>query len=415
MDVLQKWNRSIPDGNGTAAAILFFLLFIFLKQFYLFPSGGMEAADVCLFASFFMLLCDCVIRRPERLFQLKTEWLFYVFLASVVMINAYYGIRLGRSEFFKYTCFWIFNACAIWSFCYLTEYGGKAFLTEINRVVKVNIGVQLLIYLSGHGRIFREYWGAVRYQGTFNDPNQLAFFLFMMILLLYLYRCRFGDRSFPVFYVLALPVIAASKSTGILLGVFVFTILAVLYGLYQIGCKKGVSVKVWILGICMGALIFGLFLWWIWPAADFDVKTVDYNMLTRIQEKIWKVAHGGLLGLFLDRGMEKLVLYPQYLLYGAGEGGFDRFTLASQVNEIHCCLFSVMFCYGLIPTLCLLVWLGRKLRYADAAMACAVVGLLAESFFLVNYRQPMFWMILLYGSVVRMDGDGDRTSVPVAE
>ena len=407
MDVLQKWNRSIPDGNETAAAGLFFLLFIFLKQFYLFPSGGMEAADVCLFASFFMLLCDCMRRRPERLLQLKTESLFYVFLASVLMINAYYGIRLGRGEFFKYTCFWIFNACAIWSFCYLTEYGGKAFLTGINRVVKVNIGVQLLIYLSGHGRIFREYWGAVRYQGTFNDPNQLAFFLFMMILLLYLYRCRFGDRSFPVFYVLVLPVIAASKSTGILLGVFVFTILAVLYELYQIGCKKGVSVKVWILGICMGVLIFGLFLWWIWPAADFDVKTVDYNMLTRIQEKIWKVAHGGLLGLFLDRGMEKLVLYPQYLLYGAGEGGFDRFTLASQVNEIHCCLFSVMFCYGLIPTSCLLVWLGRKLRRIDAAMTSAVIGLLAESFFLVNYRQPMFWMILLYGSVAGGCRGGD--------
>lgn len=407
MNVLQKWNRGIPNGTWTATAVLFFLLFIFLKQFYLFPSGGMEAADVCLFASFFMLSCDCMIRRPERLFQLKTEWLFYVFLASVVMINAYYGIRLGRSEFFKYICFWIFNACAIWSFCYLTEYGGKAFLTEINRVVKVNIGVQLLIYLSGHGRIFREYWGAVRYQGTFNDPNQLAFFLFMMILLLYLYRCRFGDRSFPVFYVLALPVIAASKSTGILLGVFVFTILAVLYGLYQIGCKKGVSVKVWILGICMGVLIFSLFLWWIWPAADFDVKTVDYNMLTRIQEKIWKVAHGGLLGLFLDRGMEKLVLYPQYLLYGAGEGGFDRFTLASQVNEIHCCLFSVMFCYGLIPTSCLLIWLGRKLRRIDAAMVCAVIGLLAESFFLVNYRQPMFWMILLYGSVAGGCRGGD--------
>ena len=367
----------------------------------------MEAADVCLFASFFMLLCDCMRRRPERLLQLKTESLFYGFLASVVVINTYYGIRLGRGEFFRYTCFWIFNACAIWSFCYLTEYGGKVFLTGINRVVKVNIGVQLLIYLSGHGRIFREYWGAIRYQGTFNDPNQLAFFLFMMILLLYLYRCRFGDRSFPVFYVLALPVLAASKSTGILLGFFVFTILAVLYELYGIGCKKGVSVKVWILGICMGVLIFGLFLWWIWPAADFDVRTVDYNMLTRIQEKIWKVAHGGLLGLFLDRGMEKLVLYPQYLLYGAGEGGFDRFTLASQVNEIHCCLFSVMFCYGLIPTSCLLVWLGRKLQRIDAAMACAVIGLLVESFFLVNYRQPMFWMILLYGSVAGGCRGGD--------
>ena len=262
MNVLQKRNRSIPDGNETAA-VLFFLLFIFLKQFYLFPSGRMEAADVCLFASFFMLLCDCMRRRPERLLQLKTEGLFYVFLASVLMINAYYGIRLGRGEFSKYTCFWIFNACAIWSFCYLAEYGGKAFLTGINRVVKVNIGVQLLIYLTGRGRIFREYWGAVRYQGTFNDPNQLAFFLFMMILLLYLYRCRFGDRSFPVFYVLALPVIAASKSTGILLGVLIFTVLAVLHALYRVGCRKGVSMKVWTLGIVIGVVLFGLFLWWI--------------------------------------------------------------------------------------------------------------------------------------------------------
>ena len=38
MNVLQKRNRSIPDGNETAA-VLFFLLFIFLKQFYLFLQG----------------------------------------------------------------------------------------------------------------------------------------------------------------------------------------------------------------------------------------------------------------------------------------------------------------------------------------------------------------------------------------
>ena len=252
-----------------------------------------------------------------------------------------------------------------------------------------------------HGRIFHEYWGAVRYQGTFNDPNQLAFFLFMMVLLLYLYRCRFGDRSFLIFYLLAFPVLAASKSTGILLGFLVFTLLAGAHALYLEGCRRKVPSKVWIVGICGGFLLLGVFLWWIWPAADFDVKIVDYNMLTRIQEKIWKVAHGGLLGLFLDRGMEKLVLYPQYLLYGAGEGGFDRFTLTSQINEIHCCLFSVLFCYGIIPTVFLLIWLVRNLRYMNAAMMCAVAGILAESFFLVNYRQPMFWMILVYGSVIR--------------
>ena len=50
-------------------------------------------------------------------------------------------------------------------------------LTGINCVVKVNIGVQLLMYLSGHGRIFREYWGAIRHQGTFNDPEPTGIFL----------------------------------------------------------------------------------------------------------------------------------------------------------------------------------------------------------------------------------------------
>ena len=38
-----------------APASVLFLLFVFLKQFYLFPSGGMGAADVCLLLSFFIL------------------------------------------------------------------------------------------------------------------------------------------------------------------------------------------------------------------------------------------------------------------------------------------------------------------------------------------------------------------------
>ena len=97
MDVLQKWNRSTPDGNGTAAAVLFFLLFIFLKQFYLFPSGGMEAADVCLFASFFMLLCDCMRRRPERLFQLKTEGLIHIMGFVLVVVNFLSILAFGSS------------------------------------------------------------------------------------------------------------------------------------------------------------------------------------------------------------------------------------------------------------------------------------------------------------------------------
>ena len=75
------------------------------------------------------------------------------------------------------------------------------------------------------------------------------------------------------------------------------------------------------------------------------MKTVDYNMLTRIQEKIWKVAHGGLLGLFSGSWNGEAGTVPSVSFCMELERAvFDRFTLASQVNEIHCCLFSVMFC-----------------------------------------------------------------------
>ena len=77
-----------------------------------------------------------------------------------------------------------------------------------------------------------------------------------------------------MFYVLALPVLAASKSTGILLGFFVFTILAVLYELYRIGCKKGCISE----GMDLGNLYGSAYIWFVFYGGYglqriFDVKT----------------------------------------------------------------------------------------------------------------------------------------------
>lgn len=386
-----------------ALAGFFFFLFIFLKQFYIFPSGVAGAADICMFIAFLLVIMDCIGMKAD-IFQVQEDRLLYLFLLFVVAINSCYWLQTEKREFLKYTIFWFYNVGAIWTFRKLTEWKGEWFLLWINRIAKGNVVLQLIVYVTGQGRVFQEYWGATRYQGTFNDPNQLAVFVFMMIMLLYMYQCKYQDRTFWIFYILAMPVIIASKSTGVLLGLLVFTVMALLYIVYGIVCRYHISKRLCVLGMAGVGIVLVLFLWWIWPSADFDVKMTDYDMLARIQEKIWKIIHGGLGELFLDRGMDKLLLYPKYLLYGAGEGGFDRFVLARQCNEIHCCLFSIMFCYGILPTVIVLVWLIRNLRNTNPAMKCAVAGLLAESFFLINYRQPVFWMILLYGSVVTTDG-----------
>lgn len=379
---------------------VFFLLFVFLKPFYILPSGSIGIADISMTACVAVLFFQ-LVRKKEWLSTLKQDWLLYLFLGLAVTINGIHAVLNKNYEFIRYSVFWIYNVAAIWSFRQLGQLYGHSFFKKLNAVVKLNIVIQFLLLLSGKGRIFYEYWGGTRYMGTFNDPNQLAFFLFMMILLAYLYTCQYGDRTYIVFYALAMPVILSSKSTGVLLGVMVFTALAIIWKGYQIGERFQFSRRTWIfLGVGCG-LVFGGFLVWIWPPENFDIQQMDYNMITRIQEKIWKTVYGGGSGLLLDRGMDKLLYYPQYLLYGAGEGGFDRFPLASQINEIHSSLFSIWFCYGTVPTILLLVWLGQNLRKLRICQWCAAIGLLIESFLLVNYRQPMFWMILLYAGICR--------------
>lgn len=350
----------------------------------------MQISALCS-ASYFYCTAGTEIKASSP--TLKQDVLLYLFLGFVIVINSIYGILNQNREFFKYSLFWLYNVCAIWAFRELYNLFGDRFLRQLNHVIKLNIITQLLIYLSGQGRFLHEYWGAIRYMGTFNDPNQLAFFLFLMVLLAYLYACTVKDKTFPIFYLLIIPVLLATKSTGILLGFLSFTGLAILYVLYRIAARYHISKKLLGTAMILAVILFSIFLIKIWPADDFDVKNLDYTMISRIQEKLWKISHGGLIW---DRGMEKLVLYPQYLLFGAGEGGFARFTLASQVNETHCCLFSVLFCYGILPTCILLRWIWNNIKGCPKAALCAVAGLIIESFFLINYRQPMFWMVLIY-------------------
>ena len=52
MDVLQKWNRSIPAGNGTAAAGFFFFVFYIFETILFIPfwgDGGGGCMSVRLF------------------------------------------------------------------------------------------------------------------------------------------------------------------------------------------------------------------------------------------------------------------------------------------------------------------------------------------------------------------------------
>ena len=67
-------------------------------------------------------------------------------------------------------------------------------------------------------------------------------------------------------------------------------------------------------------------------------------------------------------------------------------------HEIHSSFFEIWYCYGIVPTVILIMWLIKNIKACDKKRMAAVMAILIESFFLVNYRQPFFWYILVYSS-----------------
>ena len=382
-----------------------FLLFVLLKPFYIFPSGSIGIGDLAAGLCCLSLLLRRICKKRWNLFY-KQDCLLYLFVVCASVINCIYYVIDPSVDFLKNTSFWIYSGMVIWCFRELAE--EKNFFIGLNLVLKFNILLQFGIYVSGYGRIYYEYWDASRYMGTFNNPNQMAYILFLIILLIYLYDITHHRKSFWMFFFIGGALILLTKSTGIFLGWMLLLVGTACIGLYTKFCDGRISGKL-ILTMVAGTAavcIIGLVL--IWPEKGFVIQEENYNLITRIQEKLALISEGGVLQVIIDRGGEKILYYPQYLLYGAGEGGFHRFPLAVVwKSEIHSTIFSVWFSYGLIPFTLLSAWVYNNLKKIDFLYWPVYAALFVESMTVINYRQPFFWMILIYAGMRRQkDNDG---------
>ncbi len=375
---------------------IIFCLGIFLKQFYLFPSGSLGAGDLCFGLCALMLLGKGLLKQ-RRLEVQKKDWPVYCFFVCVVIINGIYFLQLGHRDYIRYSVYWLYSIMIIWSF---RQIGINEFIRfMIAKVLKVSILIQMMVCVAGRGRVYYEYWGATRFMGTFNNPNQMAYIVFLMLLILYFYEPE--KKKFWFYGILAGWLIRETKSTGVFLG---WGSLAFFDGIslfYKLSRDNEGYRKAWKAGGLALLLGIPLILWIIWPEAGFRIEETDYSLIARIQEKIYKVWTGGITGLIYDRGWERMILYPQYLLYGGGEGNYEiRFPMTIWQSEIHSTFFSIWFCYGIIPLGLICRWLYGILKGSFVQYWPVYGALFLECMTVINYRQPFFWIVLLAGPLL---------------
>lgn len=364
-----------------------FLLFLFLKQFYILPSGSFQAGDGFLMLSFLIFAVRSRKNKGWGRIILRDKWYFLFAIMAFVINHICYFLYEDLFSLFS-ALYFIYNYIVIVLFRIMAK--NHRFLDKTEWVCRLNVWVQGFLLVSGWGKYRFEH----RYIGSFHDPNQMAFFVFAMILFIYIIRKK-RHKTMRIFYVdlvFGLVLIFYSKSVGMALGLMIFI------GALLIEKRKGIFF------ILAAGLCFVVFL----PVKD------NYSLFIRIYEKLQILCSAnGVEEILATRGIDRIWLYPEYLLWGAGDGAYSRFVASRlPLQEIHSTLLQLWFCYGSMPFLFLLGWLYQNLKKMPRKFFGVYIALFLESFFLVNARQPFFWIIILLGKTYIEEGnrsDRDET------
>lgn len=371
-----------------------FLIFIFLKQFYIFDSGTLQPGDLFLLLS----LSLCIVNKKSIFSLNKKDYSLTVFLFSVILINLIYYYIYIDTGFIMSTLHYIFSFIVVIVFRQLIM--EKFFLKRLVYVLKLNLGCQFLIFLVGLG----EYYGGFRYMGTFNDPNQFSFFVYIVLMLIILTSHYENKKVSLIYYAITLILIFESSSTGMLLAISSFLFLYAILKFWN-----NIRIKVGILKFNIFKIIFYMFISLLLVTMILEHKEEiihsisDMPIIQRVEEKLNKAEKAVTEesdGLIEERGIDKLFLYPEKMLYGAGQGKYDRFIGAASLHhEVHSTIPSIIFSYGVIPTVLVLFWFYNNIKKIPIELYSIFISLLLESFTLLNQRQPFFWMLFVLASL----------------
>jgi len=365
--------------------------------FHVFPSGNPQPAD-------FLLLLAIVATLLVAWRHLPYEPVLYIALALfsswVVLVNTIWFFLSPDFVFLRKTSFYLYNAVVL-LFVIATAYHD---FERLKTVVWWSCVIALLaqvLYLEflyvGLGK---------RATGTFNNPNQLGYWALLVMACLAVVKERNPLGILDVlalgagFYVLMLSLSKAASISGMLMILLIVAFCR---------CRRGAGL------LLAFALVLGLL--YEVAAGGLAERFMSFDSVANLSHRLSSIGKSEDDNL-LHRGYIRLIQNPQYLAFGAGEGGFERLTEIAdrQSKELHSTLGTILMSYGLIGLglfgLLLFVIFGRaplaSIAYLGPVMLYSVTH--------VGVRFSEFWIFLaLVYAQARYGTWGRPADAPPAE
>jgi hypothetical protein len=104
------------------------------------------------------------------------------------------------------------------------------------------------------------------------------------------------------------------------------------------------------------------------------------------------------------RGYDRIFNNPIYLLYGAGEGGVDRFDTFNN-KELHSGFGTVLFCYGIFGFVLFIIFLYKIMQPSLFKNLLLLLPVFAYNLTHHGLRNTLFWILLAFVYIVSLHKD----------
>lgn len=348
-------------------------LFLILLQFYVFRSGTPQpsyiVAAIAMFAT--AIYPKSWIRYKDGTIAC---FLFYVGYATTVQLIS--SLVYQVDDFFGNLLFILFDLGVFLTISTYIVRHQESSKRVISHPLALSLVLLALFYFTGLGR----YDFFPRYNGFFNDPNQMAHFA-LCSLCVVLFVERSVNLVAVVSFLSATVICVASASRSSMLGLALVLIGFVMLMINALKSKKGKPGSARALyGTVLIAIIAAL----VYIFKDPNrIEAISY-MLQRTNEiNVSQQAEG----------RSFLVAFEniEYMFFGAGQGYMERFGVE---NEIHSDWIGTLFYFGLPGMLGICLFLYRCIKSLPLSLALISFGPLLYGFTTYGMRTPIFYVYI---------------------
>ncbi len=349
------------------------VLYLLLSPIYLFSKGLPQPADYLIFACGFPALIVEMMRHKGKI---SAVFLFgALFAILTIVVNWIHFSFVVNDRLLKHSLYYIFNFCVFMYTLSVFKQDPKT-LNKLTYYAVAAIIIFEFLYAPLFGEI-----EVLRNLGSFNNPNQLAYWSLLNIGILVILK---RDQKFTIFDFVLIAMCIFLQSLSLSKAGMILTVLMLGILLLLPNVPKAAR-----LFICIGTFMFLLVQ--LFEPSSVIRKLEQVDQVTKIVSRIQNIGQES-DDSAEGRGYDRLLKFPHYLAFGAGEGAYFRFGRGSQ--EIHSGIATLIFSYGVMGFVFfgLFVWAGFRGVPRQYWLILGVIFLFGIPH--QNIRFTYFWVFL---------------------